>query len=58
MIPLIGWIISLLLSFGLGLGFFALWLFLIFQAFQGREWEVPVVGEQARRIMASAQLGA
>jgi uncharacterized membrane protein len=54
MIPLIGWIISLLLSFGLGLGFFALWLFLMFQAFQGREWEVPVVGEQARRIATPA----
>jgi uncharacterized membrane protein len=54
MLPLIGWLISSLISLAMGLGFFALWLFLIFQAFQGREWEVPVVGEQARRLMAPA----
>jgi uncharacterized membrane protein len=54
-IPVIGWILSILLSFGFGIGCFALWLFLMFQAFQGREWEVPVVGAQARRLLAPAQ---
>lgn len=54
MVPLIGWILSLLLSFGLGLGCFALWLFLMLQAFQGKEWEMPLVGIQARRIAAPA----
>jgi uncharacterized membrane protein len=55
-IPVIGWILSILLSFGFGLGCFALWLYLMFQAFQGREWEVPVLGVQARRIAAPAVL--
>lgn len=53
MVPLIGWLISILLSLGAGLGFFGLWLFLMFQAFQGKEWEMPVVGDQARRLIAS-----
>jgi uncharacterized membrane protein len=53
-IPVIGWILGVLLSFGFGLGCFALWVFLMFQAFQGREWEMPVVGAQARRLVAPA----
>lgn len=53
-IPVLGWILGILISFGFGLGCFALWLFLMFQAFQGREWEVPVVGAQARRLVAPA----
>jgi uncharacterized membrane protein len=56
MLPFIGWILSTLLSIGLGLSLFALWIFLVFQAFQGREWEIPVVGEQARRLVAPAVL--
>jgi uncharacterized membrane protein len=53
-IPLIGWILSMLLSFGFGLGCFALWLFLMFQALQGTEWAVPVMGAQARRLVPPA----
>lgn len=49
-IPFIGWLFAL----GIGLVFFllslALWLSLMFMAYQGREWELPIVGEHARRF--------
>ena len=54
MIPVLGWIVGILaviVSLGLGLGFFVLWLFLMWQAFQGKEWEAPIVGAYARRMM-------
>lgn len=50
-IPILGWIVALLLSLVIGFGSFALWLFLMWQAFQGKEWEAPVVGTYARRMM-------
>jgi uncharacterized membrane protein len=51
-VPIIGWIIGILLSLGLGLGSFILWLVLMYRAYQGREWEVPFAGAQARRLIA------
>ena len=54
-IPLLGWIVSLLITMVLGLGLFVLWIYLMVQAYQGREWELPVVGGQSRRLVASAQ---
>ena len=53
MIPVIGWLVAILLSFGLSLGCFILWLVLMYRAYQGREWEVPIAGEQARRMIAT-----
>ena len=50
-IPVLGWIVALLLSLVLGFGSFVLWLFLMWQAFQGKEWEAPIVGAYARRMM-------
>lgn len=50
MIPVLGWIVNLLLSLVLWVAGFALWLYLMYQAFQGNEWEIPVVGEYARRL--------
>lgn len=47
-VPILGWLIALLLSLVIGFGSFVLWLLLMFQAFQGKEWEVPVVGKYAR----------
>jgi uncharacterized membrane protein len=41
-----------LLTLPLWLVFFAAWVFLMFQAFQGKEFEVPVVGGIARSIAA------
>lgn len=51
-IPIIGWIISLLLSLALGLGTFVLWLALMFRAFQGAEWELPFIGQQSRKLLS------
>ncbi len=48
-VPLVGWIISFLLGTVLGLVGVLLWLFLMWQAFQGKAWEVPVVGAFARQ---------
>src|SRR5690349_2368538 len=53
MIPVLGWLVAILLSFGLSLGCFVLWLVLMYRAYQGREWEVPIAGEQARRMIAT-----
>lgn len=52
-IPVIGWIVSILVSFGLSVIGFLLWLLLLWKAFQGEEWEFPGVGPLARK-----QLGA
>ena len=49
-IPILGTIIGLLLWLALGVLGLVLWLYLMWQAYQGHEWEVPVLGEQARRI--------
>ncbi len=54
-IPFLGWIISLLLTLVLAIGLFGLWIYLMAQAFQGREWELPIIGEHARRLATSAQ---
>lgn len=49
-IPVLGWLVSILLSLGLSLAGFVLWLWLMFQAYQGREWEFPGLGPHVRRI--------
>ncbi|HEV2146437.1 MAG TPA: DUF4870 domain-containing protein [Longimicrobiaceae bacterium] len=52
-VPVIGWLIGLLLSMAFGFGSFVLWIVLMFKAFQGEEWEVPLVGAQAHRLLAA-----
>jgi uncharacterized membrane protein len=56
-IPILGWILGLLLSLGFSLGAFGFWLFLMYQAWQGRSWEVPVVGGKAREILLGESHG-
>ena len=51
-IPILGWLVSLLLSLGLSLAGFLLWLWLMLQAYQGHEWEVPGLGPHVRRVVA------
>lgn len=53
-VPLIGWILGALVSLAIALGGFVLWLVLMFRAYQGEEWELPVVGEFARRLSREA----
>jgi len=50
-VPFIGWLVAMLLSFGLWLVSFVLWLFLMWQAYQGHEWEAPLAGAFARRMV-------
>jgi len=51
LVPVLGWLIALLLSLVMGFGGFLLWLFLMWQAYQGREWHAPVAGTLAQRLL-------
>jgi uncharacterized membrane protein len=50
-VPILGWIVAFLLSVGLSLFAFVLWVMLMWRAYQGREWEVPIAGGIARKLM-------
>jgi uncharacterized membrane protein len=52
-IPLLGWLLNLFLWGVLSLAGFVLWVFLMYQALQGREWELPIIGKQVRRYSLS-----
>ena len=49
-IPVLGWIVAVLISVVMGVGSFILWLVLMWRAYHGQEWEVPLAGQFARRI--------
>lgn len=49
MIPVVGFLVTTLAYFALSIVGFVLWLVLMYKAFQGEEWEVPVLGEYTRR---------
>jgi uncharacterized membrane protein len=54
-IPVLGWLVAVLAIFlwaGIGLGALGFWLFLMFRAYQGDEWEVPYLAAYARRLAA------
>jgi uncharacterized membrane protein len=53
-VPVLGWLVGLLTALVLGLGGLLLWLYLMWQAFNGKEWEVPVVGAFARKQLGGA----
>jgi uncharacterized membrane protein len=48
-VPVLGWIIGILTGLVLGIGGFILWLVLMWKAYQGEEWELPIVGPFARK---------
>ncbi|MEX2527217.1 MAG: DUF4870 domain-containing protein [Gemmatimonadota bacterium] len=53
-VPVVGFLVSILMLFVsliLGLGGLVLWLYLMYQAFNGNEWEIPYIGEQSRKIL-------
>jgi uncharacterized membrane protein len=56
-VPILGWILSAIVGMVAGLGFFVLWIVLMVKAFQGEEWEVPVLGKYARQYSAPATVG-
>jgi uncharacterized membrane protein len=49
-VPIVGWLVGLLLSLGFSVAGFVLWIYLMYRAWQGDEWEVPVVGTYARHM--------
>lgn len=54
-LPFIGWLVALLLGILgtiLGLVMLAVWVMTIFQAFSGKEWEIPYLGKIARQQLA------
>ena len=50
-IPVLGWLAVLILTLGLSIGTFILWVLLMIKAYQGEEWELPVAGGFARRMI-------
>jgi uncharacterized membrane protein len=50
-VPILGWLVGLALSLGFSLLGLVVWVFLMFQAWQGRRWEAPVVGEKVREML-------
>jgi uncharacterized membrane protein len=51
-IPVLGFLVSVLLSLGISILGFGLWIWLMFQAYQGKTWEVPGLGTHVRRLAA------
>ena len=54
-IPLLGWLLLMLLAFlgmVLGVVFLVLWIVTIYKAFTNVEWEIPVLGQLARKQLA------
>jgi uncharacterized membrane protein len=50
-IPVLGWVVVLLLTMGLSIGTFILWVLLMWRAYQGEEWELPIAGDFARKMV-------
>jgi len=59
-IPILGWLVSaiaILVNLVVALGGLVFWLFLMLQAFSGREYEIPWIGAKARSmILGESQL--
>lgn len=51
-IPILGTIIGILLSLGVTVAGFGIWLWLMYQAYQGKRWEIPGLGPHVRRLAA------
>jgi uncharacterized membrane protein len=53
----LGWVLTAIVSMVAWLAFFVLWIVLMVKAFQGEEWEVPMLGKYARQYSAPATVG-
>ncbi|GMR19158.1 MAG: DUF4870 domain-containing protein [Patescibacteria group bacterium] len=56
-IPLVN-VVWLVLSPLVGIGAFALWLWLMYQAYQGKEYKLPWVGDLSEEKLKETQRGA
>lgn len=50
-IPILGWLMSIGLAMVVGLASLVLWLALMYMAYSGKEWELPVIGAEARKLL-------
>lgn len=48
-IPIVGFLLSITLQFGVGLGFLMVWLMLIYKAYNHEQWELPILGPLAQK---------
>jgi uncharacterized membrane protein len=55
-VPVLGWIVGFLISIVAGLGGLILWLLLMYKAYQGQEWEMPIAGGIARKQMGGVRV--
>lgn len=53
-IPILGWLVGFLLSIAFSGAALILWLYLMYRAWQGDEWEVPIAGRYARQLADQA----
>lgn len=57
-IPFIGWLFSLGLALVVALASLVLWLALMSAAYRGQEWELPIVGAEARKLLGDTGVAA
>jgi uncharacterized membrane protein len=48
-LPVVGWIISLLIHICLWLGYFIVWLLLMYKAYNNEMWVLPIIGPLAQK---------
>lgn len=48
-VPVVGWILNVAIYLVLGLGGFILWLFLMYKAYQGERFKLPIIGDIAEK---------
>jgi uncharacterized membrane protein len=48
-VPVVGWIIALVLGFGIPIGLFVVWLLAVIKAYQGQQYRLPVIGDLAAK---------
>lgn len=56
-IPVLGWLVVAAVGFVASIGLFVLWIVLMVRAYQGQEWELPILGKYARQYSAPAPIG-
>lgn len=57
-IPLIGWLFAIGLVMVVWLASLVLWLALMYAAYRGQEWELPVIGAEARKLLGDTGVAA
>jgi uncharacterized membrane protein len=48
-VPVVGWIIGLLLGFGIPIALFVVWLLAVIKAYQGQQYRLPIIGDLAAK---------